>query len=141
LGGTNAIHRFVKYALSSDANYDGKDMPNAPNWIANGEITYRPSYFKNFRIILEYQRLSSYFKDPANKFKYEDKTLFGLKGISVLNIRAGYSFKGFELFTNIMNATDELYANMVTRGSFGDSFTPAAPRVINVGVNYSFSGK
>ncbi|HYG38335.1 MAG TPA: TonB-dependent receptor [Cytophagales bacterium] len=140
-GGTNALHQFIKYEISSEIDYNGKAMPNAPEWIANGEVTYTPSFVKNLRLTIEYQRLSSYYKDPENQHKYEDKTLFGLKGISVLNIRAGYKFKGFEFYTNILNATNELYANMVTSSTYGDQFIPGAPRVFTCGLNYSFSGK
>lgn len=141
LGGTNSVHKFIKYEISSEVNYNGKDMPAAPGWIANGEVTYRPSYLKNLRLTVEYQRVGAFYKDPENKYKYEDRTLFNLKGISVINIRAGYSVKGFEVFANILNATNELYANMASRGSFGDQFNPAAPRVFTGGINYNFSGK
>lgn len=141
IGGTVAKHKFLKYAISEEENYDGKEMPAAPNLISNSEITYRPKFINNLRLTIEYQRISSYYKDPENQHKYEDKTLLGAKGVSVLNLRAGYNLKGFVLFTNVLNVTNELHANMVTRGTAGDTFTPSAPRVFTFGLNYSFAGK
>jgi iron complex outermembrane receptor protein len=148
-GGTNALHRFEDFELSTRSsdelkNVNGKDMPHAPRWIANSEITYKPAYFKGFRVALEWQRIGSWYQDQVNNVKYEDKGLFGLKGVSYLNLRAGYGLKGFEVFTNVMNLTDELYANAATRGNSSTdrtNFTPAAPRTFILGVQFTFDGK
>ncbi|HEY8401685.1 MAG TPA: TonB-dependent receptor [Cytophagaceae bacterium] len=141
LGGTNAIHKFKEYTLKEGENYNNKEMPNAPKWIMNTEISYKPVYFPNFRISMEYQRISSYYKDYDNKFLYEDKGLFGLKGISILNLRTGYSYKDIEVFLNVMNITNELYATIVSRSNFGDNYTPAAPRLYAFGIMYHINGK
>jgi iron complex outermembrane recepter protein len=148
-GGTNAIHRFVDFELSTRStdeirNVDGNDMPQSPRWIANSEITYKPNYLKNFRASIEWQRIGSWYQDQVNNVKYDDSGFLGLKGVSYLNFRAGYSWKGIEVFTNIMNLTNELYANSASRGnSVNDrtTFTPAAPRTIVVGIQYNFSKK
>lgn len=147
--GTNAIHRFDEFTLSikeSDLikNVDGKIMPSAPSWIANSEFIYKPKFVKGLRVGLEWQHMSAWYQDQVNKVRYEDKGVFGLKGISVLNCRAGYTIKGFEVFTNIMNLTDELYAFNATRGNLSSSrttFTPAPPRTFVLGVQYNFSAK
>ena len=149
LGGTNAIHRFEKFELSSrsaDAvkNVDGKDMPQSPAWIANSEITYKPQFFNGFRIALEWQRVGTWYQDQVNKVRYDDKGFLGLKGISYLNFRTGYTWKGIEVFTNVLNLTDELYANTATRGnSVTDrtTYTPGAPRTFIFGIQYTFTGK
>lgn len=148
-GGTNALHRFVEFTLStreSDQlkNVDGYDMPSSPRWIANTELTYKPNYLKGLRVSLEWQRLSSWYQDQISRVKYEDRGAFGLKGISYLNFRAGYTWKGIEVYTNLMNLTDELYAHSATRGNNTTdrtTFTPAAPRTFVMGIQYSFSGK
>ncbi len=141
LGGTNALHQFVKYETKTSANFDGKLMVAAPDWISNAELTYRPNWLKGFRISAEWQYISTYYENEANTAEYNDKTLFGLKGASYMNIRAGYTFKGLEFFANAMNVTNELYATNVSRGNFGATFTPAAPRLFSFGVQYNFSGK
>jgi outer membrane receptor protein involved in Fe transport len=148
-GGTNAIHRFEEFELSSRStdevkNINGKEMPQAPRWIANSEITYKPDYFKGFRISFEWQRIGSWYQDQVNKVKYDDKGFLGFKGVSYLNMRAGYQWRRFEVFSNVMNLTNELYANSAIRGngiSDRTSYTPAAPRTFVFGVQYTFAGK
>jgi iron complex outermembrane recepter protein len=146
-GGTNAIHQFVNFTLSNKEtdvvkNVNGNDMPQSPRWIANGEITYKPTCVKGFRIALEWQRISSWYQNQVNTVSYNDTGFMGLKGISYLNLRAGYTWKGVEVFANIMNLTDELYSNSATRGNGvtdRTTFTPAAPRTVVVGVQYELN--
>jgi iron complex outermembrane receptor protein len=148
-GGTNAIHRFDDFELSTRStdkikNVNGNDMPQSPRWIANSEVTYKSTYFKGLRVSLEWQRIGSWYQDQVNKVNYEDKGFLGLKGISYLNLRAGYALKGFELFTNVMNLTNELYANAASRGNSSSdrtSFTPGAPRTFVLGIQYNFIAK
>lgn len=146
-GGTNAVHRFEEFALSvrntdEIKNVNGNDMPQSPRWIANSEVTYRPDYVKGLRVSLEWQRISSWYQDQVNNVRYDDKGLFGLKGVSYLNLRAGYVWKDLEVFTTVINLTDELYANSATRGNSATdrtTYTPAAPRTIILGIQYNFT--
>jgi outer membrane receptor protein involved in Fe transport len=148
-GGTNAVHRFEVFELSNRStdelkNVNGKDMPQSPRWIANGEITYKSNYLKGFRISVEWQRIGSWYQDQVNKVKYEDRGFLGFRGISSLNVRAGYQWRAFEVFTNILNITDELYANSTTRGNGTNdrtTFTPAAPRTVVLGLQYTFTAQ
>jgi outer membrane receptor protein involved in Fe transport len=148
-GGTNAIHRFEDFDLSNRTtdevqNVDGKDMPQSPRWIGNSEVTYKPDYLKGFRISLEWERISPWYENQVNNAKYDDPGVLGVKGVSYLNLRAGYDWKGVELFTNIMNLTNELYAHSATRGNAPTdrtTYTPAAPRTFVFGVQYTFTGK
>lgn len=149
LSATNALHRFEQFEISkrqSDMvkNVDGKVMPSSPNFIANTEITYRPAWFKGFRIAAEWQRMSEWYQNQVNTVKYDDKGFLGAKGISLLNLRTGYTFNGVELFLNVYNVTDELYANTASRGngpSDKSTFNPGAPRIFNFGIQYSFTAK
>jgi outer membrane receptor protein involved in Fe transport len=148
-GGTNAVHRFEDFQLSTRSsddlkNVNGKQMPQSPRWIANSEITYKPYYLKGFRVSIEWQRISSWYQDQVNHIRYEDRGFLGLRGVSYLNMRTGYQWKGMEVFANIMNLTNELYANAATRGNGVNdrtTFTPAAPRTLVVGIQYTFTGK
>jgi iron complex outermembrane recepter protein len=147
LGGAWSIHRFEEFILSqkqSDAvkNVNGKDMPGAPRWIVNTELGYRPKWLKNFRSALEWQRLTPWYQDQINTVQYAEKGALGLKGVSVFNFRAGYQLRGIELFVNVMNLTDELYAFNATRGNARtdrSNYTPSAPRTYTWGVQYNFS--
>jgi outer membrane receptor protein involved in Fe transport len=148
-GGTNAVHRFEEFVLSTRSSdevkdVNGKIMPSSPKWIANSEIIYKPKFVKGLRAGIEWQYMSWWYQDQINTIKYDDEGVFGLPGVSVLNVRAGYQWKGIEVFTNIMNATDELYANNATRGNSASNrttFNPAPPRTFVLGVQYNFAGK
>jgi outer membrane receptor protein involved in Fe transport len=148
-GGTNAIHRYDDFNLSNRStdevkNVNGKHMPQSPGWIANSEVTYKPDYIKGFRISMEWQRIGTWYQNQINTVKYDDKGFLGLKGISYLNLRVGYRWKSFEVFTNVMNITNELYANAATRGNSSNdrtTYTPAAPRTFVFGLQYTFTGK
>ena len=130
-GGTNAKHTFVDFVLStraSDAlkNVNGKEMPQAPNFIANSEVTYK---YKGARIALEWQKIGPWFQDQVNKVSFE--------GVSVFNLRVGYNYKAYQFFTNILNLGDSLYATTATRGNNAtdkSTYTPAAPRTVVAGV-------
>ncbi len=149
LSATNALHRFVQFEISkrqSDLvkNVDGKTMPSSPGLIGNAEVTYKPKWFKGFRIAAEWQRMSEWYQNQVNTVKYSDKGFLGAKGISLMNMRTGYTVKGVELFLNVYNVTGELYANTATRGNNPNdksSFNPGAPRIFNFGLQYSFTAK
>jgi outer membrane receptor protein involved in Fe transport len=140
-GGTTAIHRFVEFTLSQKASdvlkdVNGKDMPSAPRWLWNSEISYYPNWFKNFRTSVEWQHVAGWFQNQTNTVRYE--------GYNLVHFRAGYRWKGIEVFTNVMNLTDALYATNATRGNAATdrtTFTPAAPRTFTMGVQYNFTGK
>ncbi len=130
-GGTNAKHAFVDFMLStraSDAlkNVNGKEMPQAPNFVANSEVSYK---YKGARIALEWQKIGPWFQDQVNNVRYE--------GVSVFNLRMGYNYKAYQFFTNILNLGDSLYATAATRGNNAtdkSTYTPAAPRTVVAGV-------
>ncbi|WP_460950718.1 TonB-dependent receptor [Spirosoma daeguense] len=140
-GGTHAIHRFVEFTLSqraSDAvqNVNGKDMPSAPRWLWNTEISYYPSWLKNFRTSLEWQHVSGWFQNQTNTVSYG--------GYDFANVRVGYQWKGIELFSNVLNVTNALFATNATRGNNATdrtTYNPAAPRTFVFGIQYEFSGK
>jgi len=81
-GGTNALHRIVDFALSNrqtDAlrNVNGYDMPQAPRWVANTELTYKPRRAKGLRTSLEWQRIGPWFQNQINTMAYADRRAFG----------------------------------------------------------------
>jgi outer membrane receptor protein involved in Fe transport len=66
------------------------------------------------------------------------------EGYTIFNSRLGYTWKNFEVFTNILNATDKLYAYNVTRANTVNSpatYTVAAPRTFMFGIQYNFDLK
>ncbi|SFQ76315.1 TonB-dependent receptor [Hymenobacter arizonensis] len=149
-GGTNAVHRFEEFVLSArstDAvqNVNGKEMPQAPRWVANTELTYKPKWAPGLRAAAEYQRIGAWYQDQVNRVRYEDKGLFGARGVSMLNVRAGYSWREtLEVFANVLNLTNERFATAATQGNAltdRSTYTPGAPRTVALGVQYNFIGK
>ena len=128
-GGAYSEHRFVEF-VEKGAKYDGNQMNNAPNWMYNSEVWYKPSFIKGLRLGAELQHIGSYYVDPLNTAKY--------KGYNVLNLRAGYQFKGLEVWVNVLNATDNYYSNITSKSSFGYSYQLADPRNFNIGIAYDF---
>ena len=140
-GGTYSEHKFVDFVVSEKAsdvikNYNGYDMPGAPKWLWNSELSYYPEFVKNLRVSAEWQHVSAYYQNQLNTAMYD--------GYNLVNARIGYNWKGIELFTNVMNVFDVLYATNVTRGNRAtdrSTYTPAAPRTVVMGLQYNFSGK
>jgi outer membrane receptor protein involved in Fe transport len=128
--GAYSEHRFVEY-VEKGVSYNGNDMNGAPNWMYNTEIWYKPAAVKGLRVGAELQHIGSYFADPKNTARYG--------GYTVINLRAGYQIKGMEIWVNALNAFDNYYANIVSKSSFGYSYTLAEPRNFNVGLSYNFS--
>ena len=129
LGGSYGQHKYITY-LEQGKDYSGHTMAQAPPFIYNGEITYKPGYLKGFRIAVEMQGMNEYFTDPANTAKYQ--------GFTVVNARLGYTFKNLELWANCLNATDKIFATVVEKNSFGTSYRPGQLRTINIGIAYTF---
>jgi iron complex outermembrane receptor protein len=143
--GTNVKHTYVDYSevatnFNTGANtvtvYNGNRMNNAPSWIANSELTYKPAYINGFRIAGEWQHINSYFTNPANSKTYT--------GYDILNLRTGFDVKsgpllGAGIWFNVLNLTNQLYATTVTSNQYGDTYNAAPPRVYTLGISYSFA--
>lgn len=140
-GGTNALHRFEDFQISTKSTdtyqkLDGYEMPTAPRWTWNSEFYYYPKWLKNFRTSVEWQHVSGWYQNQINTIRYE--------GYDVFNFRVGYQWKGIEMYSNILNFTDKLYATSASRGNATtdrSTYNPAAPRTFVFGIQYNFTGK
>ena len=130
--GTNAYHRFGDYT-ERGTDYSDREMATAPRFISNAEVTYKPALVQGLRLSLEWQRLGKYYMDAANSESYG--------GYDLLNARAGYIYRGMEVWVNALNLTDELYATTVEKSAYGKSYRQGNPRTFHVGVGYSFAAK
>ncbi len=136
IGGTTAKHKFIDFKISDKVGeiqkLDGFEMPNAPKWVANSEVSYYPKWLPNLRIATEWQHVSSYYQDQINSVKYNGYNLF--------NARIGYAINGIEFYANIINLTDKLFAYNVEKGNNPTdkaAFRVAAPRTFMFGVEYN----
>jgi iron complex outermembrane recepter protein len=141
VGGTNALHRFEDFQISTRStdqyqNLDGFDMPTAPRWSWNTEFYYYPAFVKNLRTSIEWQHVGSYYQNQINTVRYD--------AFNVINYRIGYQWKGIEVYSNILNIGDVLYSPSASRGNNATdrtTYTPAAPRTFVFGIQYNFTGK
>jgi len=141
LGGTYAEHTYIDFKLSDKPtdpiqNLDGKEMPSAPKWSGNSEVSYYPNWLPNLRTSIEWQLVGSYYQDQINTVKYDGYNLF--------NARIGYQWKKIEIYGNVLNLTDKLYAYNVSRANTTGAqptYTAAAPRTFVFGIQYNFSLK
>ncbi|WP_223651140.1 TonB-dependent receptor [Hymenobacter psoromatis] len=141
LSGTNARHTYLEYSevvQGKNRDYAGNRMVNAPNWIANAEVYYKPRFAPGARIGLEYQRIGSYFTNTANTKTYA--------GYNLLNLRLGYrlpqpAMRGLEVWANVINLGNALYSTLVTANQYGTTYTAAAPRTVTLGLGYTFAAK
>ncbi|SEN83323.1 Outer membrane receptor proteins, mostly Fe transport [Flavobacterium sp. CF108] len=141
LGGTYAQHTYIDFKLSDKPtdpvqDLNGKEMPAAPKWSGNSEVSYYPNWLPNLRTSIEWQLVGSYYQDQINTVKYD--------GYNIFNARVGYQWKGIEVYGNVMNLTDKLYAYNVSRANTTNAqptYTAAAPRTFVFGIQYNFSLK
>lgn len=132
ISGTNVRHWFKDYVLEGKG-YSGNEMATAPRFMGNAEITYKPVFAKGLRLGLEWQHIGKYYMDAANTEYYNGYDLF--------NVRAGYTLRGVELWLNATNITNQLYATTVDKYSYGKSYRQGNPRIFNIGIGYTFTGK
>ena len=111
-------------------DYSGNDMPGAPKFVSNTILTYKPTYLKGFRMGLEWQHVSEYYTDDKNTTTYD--------GYNIFNLRTAYNFKNIELFLNVMNIDDTLYATRVSTSWGRTTYTPGMPRTFYGGITYKF---
>lgn len=130
VSGAYSQHTFTNF-VEKGVSYNANEMNGAPNWMYNSEVWYKPSFIKGLRMGAEWQHIGSYYADPQNTAKYG--------GYDVVNLRAGYQYKGVELWVNALNATNTYYAYNVSKSAFGYSYTLAEPRNFTIGVSYDFS--
>ncbi|MBO9633376.1 MAG: TonB-dependent receptor [Chitinophagaceae bacterium] len=130
--GTNSSHRFVNYA-EKGISYNGKTMNGAPAFTGNAELQYKPNWLPGFRTGIEWQHNGSYWMDPQNTVRDP--------GFNLLNLRAGYEWKAFEVWCNVINLTDNYYSINTSKSAYGYAYTVGNPQSFNIGIVYTITAK
>ncbi|MFT2010702.1 TonB-dependent receptor [Pontibacter sp. 13R65] len=130
--GTNAKHTYLEF-VERGIDFGGKEMSTAPRFISNTELTYKPLLLQGLRVSLEWQHLGKYYMDPANTEMY--------KGYDLLNARIGYSLRGFDVWLNMLNLTNQLYATTADKFAYGINYRQGSPRTTHLGIAYNFTSK
>ncbi|WP_243751676.1 TonB-dependent receptor [Niastella caeni] len=130
--GANSKHSFVQY-LEKGIAYDNNELAGGPRFIANAEVTYKPVFVKGLRVSAEWQHIGAYYMDNANTKKYE--------GYDLLNLRAGYAIRQFEIWVNALNATNTYYSTFASKSGSTLSYNLGDPREFTVGLVYKLNVK
>jgi outer membrane receptor protein involved in Fe transport len=125
----NSKHTFGDY-IEKGVAYNGNELAGGPRFIANAEVTYKPVFIKGLRVSAEWQHIGPYYMDNANSKKYD--------GFNLLNLRAGYSIRQFEVWVNALNATNTYYSTYASKSGSTLSYNLGDPREFTVGVAYKF---
>lgn len=132
-----AQHTYQDYPVASTLNYAGKTMQSAPDVLANLEYQIKP--MQGLTLSAEASHVGPYWMDNANTVRYQGHTL--------LHLRANYRVQAYELYSQILNATDQRYADIAASTYNGvgsrnadsqDTYTVGAPRTYVLGLRYHF---
>lgn len=120
-------HRYEEWAYSTTGNYNGKDMEEAPQRLANARVQWRPAFLRGGRFELEMVKIGEYWLDAENTARYD--------GHNLVNLRASaFVAKDVEVFANLNNATDRRYAESASISGTTPAYAPGLPRALYVGV-------
>jgi iron complex outermembrane recepter protein len=123
-------HKFDKW-IENNQDASGNHMPNAPRSFTNLFLNYSPSWLNGGRLEAEWSRQGLQFVNSANTITY--------KGYDLLNLRASYQFNdSLQLYVNLLNAEDQLYAESVSSFGTNVSYTPGKPRTVYAGIKIHF---
>ncbi|WP_418655361.1 TonB-dependent receptor domain-containing protein [Acinetobacter higginsii] len=128
LSGSVAKHEYQQFQPSSVLDYSGNTMPSAPKTF--GTLEYQIKPIPELLLSAEAVYVGSYWINDANTEKYDGHTL--------LNLRANYRKNAYEIYGQILNATDQHYAESTSFSNNQVSYTPAAPRTYLLGLRYHF---
>ena len=126
---TRAKHKYQQWQVSDTLNFNGNNMPNAPEetWVA--VLDYSPAWLQGGNLSVEWQRIGDAYIDEANSLTREAYNLLHLRGSYYLDSQT-------EVFGQVLNARDTLYAE--TTSKWGPSYTPGRPRSVFFGVRWLF---
>jgi outer membrane receptor protein involved in Fe transport len=128
----NSKHTFGDY-IEKGVAYNNNELAGGPRFIANAEVTYKPVFVKGLRVSAEWQHIGPYYMDNANSKKYD--------GFDLLNLRAGYTIRQFEVWVNALNATNTYYSTYASKSGSTLSYNLGDPREFTVGIAYKFAAK
>ncbi|AZC02597.1 tonB dependent receptor family protein [Acinetobacter sp. 1130196] len=128
ISGSWARHHYEQFQPSATIDYSGNDMPSAPKTF--GTLEYQIKPIPELLLSAEGVYVGSYWINDANTQKYD--------GHTVLNLRANYRKKAYEIYGQILNVADTHYAESTSFSNNEVSYTPAAPRTYLIGLRYHF---
>ena len=129
---TDISYSYSKHQYVNDWKYGDNEIEQAPNHLGNFRLVYKPAYFQGLKVMAEYQYVGAWWMDDAHSVdKY--------KGYSIGNLKSEYSYtKNLRFFAKVTNITDERYAVMARYAYKKEDYTPADPRQVYGGFEYTW---
>jgi iron complex outermembrane receptor protein len=120
------------FAFDGDPVYGNNDLPAAPGYVLRGELMYRhPS---GFFVGPTFDVVDDRFADFMNTYHVDSYTLLGL--------RAGWTQERWNVFADLVNATDESYVAVVgvhdSAAPDAEVLNPGSPRSLYIGLQGRF---
>ncbi len=128
---TRIAYSYSKHEYVNDEVYGDNEQANAPNDISNFKLIYTPSYVQGLSAELEVAYVGEYWLDDDNTRTYDGYTVGNLKAIYQITDQLKVNAK-------VNNLTDEVYAEDASFSYGKEKYTPAAPRQLYAGIEYSF---
>ena len=118
-----AKHTYENDLISGGINVNGLEIDTAPDTFGNIRLSYRAN--NNWLTELEWAHMGDYYTNPENTADYG--------GHNLVNLRTQFTVNDdLSLYVNIMNLTDEKYAERADWTTFtGDRYFPGEPARIN----------
>jgi iron complex outermembrane receptor protein len=121
-----------EFSFDGDPNYGDNDLPAAPGYVLRGELMYR--HAGGFFVGPTFDVVDERFADFMNTYDVDSYTLLGL--------RAGWSQERFNVFAELVNATDERYVSVISvlDAAAADAavLSPGTPRSLYFGIEGRF---
>lgn len=139
--GSYANHKYISF-FERGTDYSNTPMETAPKLLGMSTITYKPSYFKNFKIAAEHELVGKYNTSFEGQIDNQDGTFSTATydGHNIINLKATYGYKNFEIWAHALNIFDDLYSVRASYNRFRgeNSYIIGNPRAFHGGLKYSF---
>ncbi|MGS2738468.1 TonB-dependent receptor domain-containing protein [Sinomicrobium sp. M5D2P17] len=141
--GTYARHRYLEYTEGSE-DYSDTDMEHAPKYQGYTAISYSPDFIRGLNILLQHEFMGKYnssYENSASETRDDGITSAytpAYKGFSIFNLKTAYRFRSVELWAQVLNIFDSLYAVKASYGYGNTTYMLGNPRAFHFGVKYHF---
>lgn len=137
--GTLSFHKYVKF-IEDGIDYSNTDRETAPNIINTTKVNYQPKFAKGLNVGLTYERVGEYNTSFENQISNDNGTTSTAiyEGHHILNGLVSYQIKNIEVWCNVLNIFDDLYANRAAYSWGSNRYTIGNLRTFQLGFKYSF---
>lgn len=120
----------------NNVDFSGNTIPNAPRFLGNITLDYKPGFLNGGLASLEWVKMGSYRIDQANTEGIQ------YNGHNLLNLRASYfANKKWEVYGRVINIADKRFAESAAFRNKAREFAPGMPRTAYIGAVYRWDAK